>query len=73
MDKSNFKRLYKNSKNIRDLLKNLLNLRIDRDSKHFGTIVWIGSYGAYMHIETSLLNLIINLIKEYKNDRHLVG
>lgn len=34
---------------------------------------WCAAYGCWLHIEDSLFKLIINVIKEYKHDKHMVG
>lgn len=35
--------------------------------------LWIIFYDCYMHSNHSLLRLLWEAVKEYKNDRHLVG
>ena len=34
---------------------------------------WVGTYDCYMHTHDSLLGLLMEMIREYKQDQHLVG
>jgi hypothetical protein len=47
--------------------------RINKNTTSFDQVVWVASYDCYIHIETSLFKLLVNVIKEYRNDRHLIG
>jgi hypothetical protein len=51
----------------------ILKIHIDKDTTSFDRVVWIASYDCYMHIEYSLFKLLVNVIKEYKNSKHMVG
>jgi hypothetical protein len=62
-----------NKFNIKDLYILFFILKIKRDRSSFDCTVWIGCYDCYMHIEDSLLKLWINILKEYKNEKHIVG
>lgn len=35
--------------------------------------IWVCSYSCYLHIHESLIRLILEVITQYKHDRHLVG
>lgn len=59
--------------NIKELYTLFFILKIKRDRCSFEQPVWIGSYDCYMHIEDSLWKLCINIIKEYKFEKHMVG